>query len=283
MHLRSTVSRAATLLGRNPQLFCKVAIGKLKTARPLRRTPFRQNINGVVFEYDLPDYHAAAPMHFGTYAPLVVNAMKRFIRPGTAVIDVGANIGYLSAVAAGLVGPQGQVHAFEPVPAYFERLRRLAISNPRYSIVANATAVGDVTGPAAIHVAHEVGQSTMVPGYLPSKEGLPLSVPVVRLDEYIESKQIRNISLIKIDAEGFEFPVLRGLERYFASQRERTAIVCEIAPRAYALRKTSLSTLAEYMETYGYSAYDLADAHTPVDIRRIRNVDDVLFLTEASH
>src|SRR5215831_1623132 len=112
MHLRSTVSRAATLLGRNPQLFCKVAIGKLKTVRPLRCTAFRKNINGVVFECDLPDYQGAAPMHFGAYAPLVVNAMNRFIRPGSTVVDVGANIGYLSAIAAGLVGPQGQVHAF---------------------------------------------------------------------------------------------------------------------------------------------------------------------------
>jgi hypothetical protein len=126
MHLQTTAARAATLLSRNPALFCRLMLAKLNTARPMPPLPARKPIGQVTFELDLSDYRGTAPMYFGSYALLVVEAMRRFLRPGGVFLDVGANIGYLSAVAADLVGPRGEVHAFEPVPAYFDRLRRLA-------------------------------------------------------------------------------------------------------------------------------------------------------------
>src|SRR5580692_3629744 len=120
MHLQTTASRAVTLLARNPALFCRVAIAKINTARRMPPLPAVRRINNILFEYDLGDYRGTAPMYFGSYAPLVINAMKRYLRPGDTFFDVGANIGYLSAIAAGLVGRNGQVHSFEPVPVYFD-------------------------------------------------------------------------------------------------------------------------------------------------------------------
>ena len=64
-------------------------------------------------------YRGTAPMYYGSYAVPIVETMKRTLRPGDTFLDVGANIGYLSAIAAGLVGVTGQVHCFEPVPDYF--------------------------------------------------------------------------------------------------------------------------------------------------------------------
>ena len=87
-------------------------------------------------------------MYFGSYALLVIDAMKRFLRPGDIFFDVGANIGYLSAIAAGLVGTQRASSRFEPVPAYFERLQRLAELNPNTRFVANSCAAGEIPAPA---------------------------------------------------------------------------------------------------------------------------------------
>src|SRR5208282_4333029 len=100
MHLQATASRAATLLARNPTLFCRVMLGKLNTVRRMPPLPARTRIGGVLFECDLGHYRGTAPMYFGSYAPLVVHAMKKYLRPGDVFLDVGANIGYLSAVAA---------------------------------------------------------------------------------------------------------------------------------------------------------------------------------------
>jgi len=279
MHLSYTASRAAVLLAKRPILFGRVLLAKLNTARRLPSLPARKRVRGVVFEYDLARYRGTAPMYFGSYAPLVTEAMKRYLRPGSVFIDVGANIGYLSALAAGLVGKRGQVHCFEPVPAYFERLENLAKLNPHHSIHPNCCAAGDASGICTIYVTREAGQNTMVPSYQPAFEiNSTMEVPVRRLDTYIERQGIDRIGLIKIDAEGFEFPALKGMQGYFERSPHRPAIICEIAPRAYPLMGSRLSDFASYMEQYGYTARDLIDCATPVDLTSIEHVDDVLFL-----
>jgi len=279
MHLGATASRAATLLVKRPALFSRVLLAKLNTQRKMPPLPAWKWINGVVFEYDLDGYRGTAPMYFGSYALLVIEAMKRYLKPGDVFIDVGANIGYLSAIAAGLVRREGQVHCFEPVPVYFERLERLAELNPGHKIVANDCAAGEKRGTCRIYITREAGQNTMVPAYQRAIEiTSSLEVPVVRLDSYIEQRGLDHVGLIKIDAEGFEFPALRGLQGYFERTSHRPAIICEIAPRAYPLMGKRLPDLADYMSDYGYAAYDLIDGSTPVELSEIEHVEDVLFL-----
>lgn len=278
----ASTAKATTLLARNPALFCRIALAKLSTVRKMPALPVRKVMNDIVFEYDLAGYHGTAPMYFGSYALLIIEAMKRFLPPGGTFCDVGANIGYLSAVAAGLVGLAGEVHCFEPVPAYAERLERLARLNPNHKITVNACAAGETPGNSTIYVTQEAGQSTMVPAYKPVAEiSMKFEIPVVRLDRYIEDHEFRRLDLIKIDAEGFELPILKGLERYFQATRHRPAIICEIAPRAYALLGRNISQLAEFMSAHGYAARDLIDLRTPVDLSAMQHVDDVLFLAAA--
>lgn len=284
MHLQTTASRAVTLLTKRPGLFCRVMIGKVNAMRRLPPLPAITRMNGVFFEHDLADYRGTAPMYFGSYAPLVVEAMKRYLSPGGVFIDIGANIGYLSAIAAGLVGPQGQVHAFEPVPDYCEKLRRVARLNPGYKISVNAQAAGEIPGMYKIYVTREPGQNSLIRAYQQAADIVStVDVRVVRLDDYIESANIQRISLIKIDTEGFELPVLKGLERYFASTMDRPPVICEIAPRAYALQGRRLADLARYMARRGYSARDLIDSNARVDITAIKHVDDVLFLADKAN
>lgn len=283
MYLQARTARVATLLAKNPGLFCRVVFGKIQSTRRVPPLPARRCLNGVQFEYDLAHYRGTAPMYFGSYAPLVIEIMKRYLKPGGIFIDVGANIGYLSAIAAGLVGSRGQIHSFEPVPAYFGRLLRLRELNPQYPIFANRCAAGDKAGPCTIYVTREPGQNSMIPAYQCASEIVStLDVPVVRLDDYVAERQLRGISLIKIDAEGFELPILTGLERFFSTTRERPPIVCEIAPRAYSLLGKTLADLAVYMRGFGYSARDLIDGSTPVDLNAVRHVEDVLFLAEVA-
>jgi len=279
MHLTATATRATTLLTKNPGLFCRVMLAKLNTARRMPRLPARKRIADVVFEFDLARYRGTAPMYFGSYAIPLVETMKRFLRPGDVFFDVGANIGYLSAIAAGLVGPTGQIHCFEPVPEYFDRVERLAALNPDYAFRANFCAAGEQPGKCKIYVTREPGQSTLVAAYKTDPEIIAtLEVPVIRLDSYAKERGIGRVALIKIDAEGFELPILRGLRGFFERSAQRPAILCEIAPRAYPLMGRKISELAGYMAEYGYRAHDLIDGTTPVNLEAIHHVDDVLFL-----
>ena len=278
MHLQTTASRAVALLAKKPSLFYRLALAKLGTRRPMPPLPARKQIGDVIFECSLANYHGTVPMYFGSYAVLVVEAMKRFLRPGDIFFDVGANIGYLSAIGADLVGRRGQVHSFEPVPAHFEKLCRLVDLNPEYNITANPFAAGEESSACTIYVTHQAGQSTLVPSYKSRSEIVEeLQVPVVRLDAYIERHKLGRVALIKIDAEGFELPILKGLQGYLEASGERPAIICEIAPRAYSLMGREIDELVELSAAYGYTARDLIDCSTPVDLRKIDHVEDVLF------
>ena len=283
MHIAAAASRATTILKKNPRLFCRVLIAKLNTTRPMPPLPARKRIADVVFEFDLNRYRGTAPMYFGSYALPIVETMNRLLRPGDVFLDVGANIGYLAAIAASLVGPAGQVHCFEPVPEYFDRLQKLVALNPEYDIRVNSHAAGEAPGACTIYVTREPGQSTMVRAYKSGPEIVEtLEVPVVRLDSYLKEQAIERVAVIKIDAEGFEMPILKGLEGYFQNSHRRPAIICEIAPRAYPLMGRKVSELAAYMSRYGYRAHDLIDGTTPVNLEAIHHVDDVLFLAAAS-
>ncbi len=281
MHIRESASRAFALATKNPPLFGRVLVAKARAARPLPDTVFRCRFQDVLFDLDSPNRSIAAAMYRGAYSSLVVDAVKRYLPRGGVFIDVGANIGYLSAVAASLVGPRGQVHSFEPVPFYFQNLRRLSELNPSYSIFANPCAVGVSAGTATILITREPGQNTLVAGYKRDAEvESTLKVSVIRLDSYIDSQRIAPVSLIKIDAEGFELPILEGLANFF-SGGQRPAIICEIAPRAYPLMSRTVGDLTEFMSQYGYSARDIIDGETPVKLQALRHVTDVLFLANS--
>jgi FkbM family methyltransferase len=281
MRILAATSKAMLLLGSNPSLFCRMASAKIASHRPMPPLPARKKTNGIWFEHD--SVHGTAPMYFGSYGLALIDLMKRFLQPGDTFLDVGANVGYLSAIGAGLVGKSGQVHSFEPVPAYFRRLEQLIALNPEYSIVANPCAAGNTQGTAQAYVTAEPGENTLVPEYA-EKESVKecIEVPVIRLDDYIESKGLSNVSLIKIDTEGFEFPVLLGLERFFQRTACRPFIICEIDPRAYPLLGFKPADLTSYMAQYGYEARNALSPSKPVDITALTHVDDVLFFPAAA-
>jgi FkbM family methyltransferase len=148
-------------------------------------------------------------MWAGAYERDLVGLLKSALKPGMTVVDVGANIGYFSAIAAGLVGGEGSVHAFEPTPQCFARLQR-NLASFRWSR-AYPSAVGDTTGMATIHYnERELGWGSLL-----GDEDLTLAVNVelISLDDWSLREGIRSLHFIKVDAEGGEYRVLRGAAR----------------------------------------------------------------------
>ena len=190
---------ARMLLKRNPLLLLRIASARANVA--LRRTPTnlkRKRIRGVVFEFDFEDKNlldsfqygqpAMKAMLFGSYEPLLTHAMSRFLEPGGTFIDVGANVGYISAVGASMVGTSGCVHSFEPVPKYFARLKRLAELNPEYCFFPNQCAAGEEPeGTATLRLhPYNIGGNTLVPNHLLNNpESEEINVPLRRLDDYL--------------------------------------------------------------------------------------------------
>jgi FkbM family methyltransferase len=182
----------------------------------------------------------------GAYEPAVQAALARRLRPGMRVWDVGAHVGFFSLLAARLVGPTGEVHAFEPLPENCERLEHNARLNGFTNIVAHAHAVGVELG-AATFYDHEstsmgslVGDGTDVPSRVVGQTTLDALAVI-----------LASPTLIKIDVEGAELDVLRGGTKLFAS--EQPELIVEIDRRG---GKSDLRAAVPH-----YAAHALGERH----------------------
>jgi FkbM family methyltransferase len=163
----------------------------------------------------------------GAYEPGVQDALVRLLRPGMTVWDVGAHIGFFSLLAARLVGPDGVVHAFEPMSANRERLQAAVALNGAANVVVRDRAVSATPGRADLH-GHE--HTTMWSLLETGRRGEP--VEVVTLD--LLAGELGSPQLVKIDAEGAEVDVLRGGETLLGGQVKPALLVEFTDERALA-------------------------------------------------
>ncbi len=246
----------------NPSFFFKRILRELGSFFVSDKAPFIGDIGTIKFPFDFMGIPQTKKMYAEAYEFGVCEFLKENLKNGDTFIDVGANIGYISAVALNSVGREGQVHSFEPVPEYFNRLQIIKSLNNNYRIIINNSALGDKKETLKLHVAdkNNIGGSTLVDNFLPkeyfSKE---IMTKVDRLDDYIFNSGLAGIKIIKIDAEGFEFPVLKGLERFFSQQKDRPYIICEVSVLAAKTLNYDIDNILEYMEQFSYYPVDIVN------------------------
>ena len=153
--------------------------------------------------------------YYHCYEAPEVRFFQRWLRPGDAVADVGAHVGFFTLLAARLVGPAGEVHAFEPVPVNFDRLGENVGLNGLQNVRLERAAVGDEEGEVSLGLAEErlVGESTC--DYTVGGELGGVTAPVTTLDAYLARHSTPRLRLVKVDVEGFEPKVLAGLAGTF--------------------------------------------------------------------
>src|SRR5262249_44856357 len=157
------------------------------------------------------------------YDPASVELLKRLTHQGSVVLDVGANVGIVTLPLARAVGPQGQVHAFEPHPEVRQRLKRNVALNNLSNVTICGDAVGAVPGPAPLYGngTGNGGAASLAPG---PTLGETFTVEVRTLDSY--TADLPRVDLIKIDVEGADFAVLEGARE--TMRRWKPAIYIEV-------------------------------------------------------
>lgn len=135
------------------------------------------------------------------------------LRPGDVVYDIGANVGFFTLLASRLVGPQGQVYAFEPLPRNLALLERHIRLNDCRNVTVFELARAARSGSARF-VAEGVGPSMSKLG----GEGT-LEVRTAALDELFAAHELRPPTLRKMDVEGAEHDVLQGAARLLRDSR----------------------------------------------------------------
>ena len=171
---------------------------------------------------------------------------------GDVIIEVGSNIGTETISFADIVGKDGVVHAFEPLPSHVTALRR-ANERSRYrNIVVHPCALSDRCGvvPFVVPPEHASGIGHVVHGDAQAQSAT-LQVQVATLDTLTE--EIGSARLIILDIEGEEVNFLKGAKEYLQTHRPR--LVLEASPRLLQRAGTSLEDLYERLEDLGYSVY----------------------------
>jgi FkbM family methyltransferase len=159
------------------------------------------------------------------YDPGIAVIFERYVKPGMAVVDVGANIGCLTMLLASLVGASGLVVAVEPNPENIKLLEASRRANGFEQVLIIQAAAGRQTGVLALNVSHSNGMTGGLPD---DADAIFASRPVacVALDAILPKG--RPLDLVKIDTEGAELNALIGLSETI--NRDRPVIVSEFSP-----------------------------------------------------
>jgi FkbM family methyltransferase len=161
----------------------------------------------------------------------ILEIVMRSLGPGDVFLDIGANVGVYTILSARTVGEAGRVVAFEPEIQHFNRLQENLILNGLRNARPFRVALGEKEGIGRLYVKGVPSPSLVAPeGHLEaSAEYEP--VEVVNGDEFWKVRGLPPPRVVKIDVQGFELPVLRGL-RGLLSGPVTTLLVCEIHPWA---------------------------------------------------
>ncbi len=222
-------------------------------ARLLSRVVPRQGgvqaqIFGSAFDLDLSDF-IQRQMYLGTYEALEGRLVRAHLRPGMTFVDVGANVGYYTALAAECVTSNGRVISFEPSPYAFERLSLMVSNNSLPQVQAVRAGLSDAAGQLNLYVNLTAGNHA--PTLIEHEGASRTIVQVSTLDEEARRLGVEYIDLLKIDVEGYEARVLKGASKLLADRRIR-AVLCEF--NEYWLRRAGCSSeqLHQSLAAYGF-------------------------------
>ncbi len=197
---------------------------------------------GLRLSYDPNSYIGRYIYYRGLFEEQVLRAIERALRPGGTFIDIGANIGQHTVVAAHCVGTGGRVIAFEPQAVARARLvHNIALNNQQDRVEVHACALGREQAPGNIYVLNDNndGQSSLRPvtHTEPSE-----AVQIETLDGMDLDVDLRRGCVVKIDVEGGEIDVLDGAVEFIRTVRPQ-ALFVECANR--------------HLQRFGYSGLDV--------------------------
>jgi FkbM family methyltransferase len=147
----------------------------------------------------------------GTSEPGLQNMLKNFLKPGMTFYDLGANVGFLTVIAARLVGPSGKVVSFEPVSSNLKQIEHNLKLNDFRNVVVRSEALGGIDGQGRFLLSTEPNFGKLESAGLPPVKHCGDTTVVVRtLDSIASEQRLPAPDVIKIDVEGAETEVLRG-------------------------------------------------------------------------
>ncbi len=199
--------------------------------------------DGRKFRVNLNDRIYRGLFLMGHYEKHETEILRKIVKKGDVVFDIGANFGWYTTLLAELVGPKGQVHSFEPVPTIFDELRfNLGLNGLTDNIFLNNFALGMEEGTVTLHLFAGLSTGHASISSLGRDDYITFESRIMPLDRYISDNSVGRVDLVKCDVEGAEMMVIKGGSALF-SRRCAPIVLIERNMETY--------------ERFGYNPEDL--------------------------
>jgi FkbM family methyltransferase len=214
------------------------------------------------FICDLKDIICREVCFTGKYEPQETAIVDQLLKPEMTFVDVGANWGYFSLLAAHNVGSRGRVISLEPDPRMFSTLSANIARNAMSWIAALPVAAADARSMltlAACDDRHCNRAVSKIAAGGPST-GAAFAVQAGRLDELLDEQGIDRVDVLRIDFEGAEDLALTGMAAGLREQRYRKVLL-EVHPADLALRGCTSKDVLHLLSGAGYRAFRIDDSN----------------------
>jgi FkbM family methyltransferase len=220
----------------------------------MTRTPAM--LGELAFQVDWDDRIARDVCLMGVYEPQETALLRTLLRPGMTCVDVGANWGYFTLLAAHLTGVQGTVVALEPDPRLFPTLRQNVEANGLQHVEVLQLAASDTSESRWLE-GHDRQSGNRGTSHLVHAERDGVSgfrVETSTIDALLDARNVRTVDLLKMDIEGGEALALRGMRDGLVAQRY-ARILLELHPTMLGEHGSSVGEIVSWMRDAGYQGW----------------------------
>ena len=241
----------------------------------LQNKPFKKKLhNGQIINLKPHDHIQKTILWYGFYEKESILTWEKFVKKDSVVIDIGANIGYYTLVAAGKA-ESGAVHSFEPISENFLALQNNIRLNNLTNVIANNSGVSDMelSAPFFISADDNIGMSGLKPAE--NFSGVSETKPIITLDNYAVKNNLQKIDLIKIDIEGNEMNALKGMTNIL--KKYKPILFIEVVNEHLIKFDTSADEVYSFLRSMGYEAYEIVAANNLKEIKNVEEGEMIIF------
>jgi len=237
-------------------------------------TPDQLDIQEGKIIFDKEDPVMSGAISLGQYEPETMTLFRSFLKEGDVFIDIGANLGYFTVIAANRVGHQGKVFSYEPDPHNFKLLEKNIAINEFKNVTAVPIALSDSAGKRDLffgdnHCTHSFNDK--------KNNGESELVITDTLDNSLKNLGCLKVNLIKIDIEGAEPIAFEGMKETIENNRS-LVIFFEFYPNAIKRLDYSPIEFLEKLKNLGFSLSVIDE-----DLKTCSVIKDLKTFTKTFH
>ncbi|MFH1292185.1 MAG: FkbM family methyltransferase [bacterium] len=214
--------------------------------------PETVKINDSIVALNKRDPVVSGALMLGVYETFEALQIQKKLKPGMVAIDIGANIGYYTAMAAKSVGHSGKVFAFEPDPENFSFLKKTVALNQFQNVECNRIGISNSEGRGQLYLSPEnMGDHRI---YTSPAGRQSIEIEMMSIDFFMKKNGLQRVDLIKMDIQGAEGLAIQGMRKVIADN-PHIKMFTEFWPQGIERTGLSPSSILRTIEEMGFKIF----------------------------